>query len=250
MSESKASLPWPGEDDRIVVEAMLTDPGSAHWFECREFVKRLVQEQANNVPRDSWEDIVQDAMMQIAKYLPDFRYQCSLRTWLLALIRSRTIGTYRKFVPPFPVDPNDSDGPEDEMFSADIPVTVEDELAKRYMLKEALATLQEYISAHAHPVRNAQILNMVLLENRSLEEAAKASGCSAPVAGYIVRSARRYVRERLGDQPLSTHPLASDLSAAYREQGKTYEQLAEQTFENLKRSAQESYTMAKELGVE
>jgi hypothetical protein len=91
---------------------------------------------------------------------------------------------------------------------------------------------------------------MVLLESRSLEEAAKAVGCSAPVAGYVVRSAQRYVRERLGNQPLSAPPLASDPSSAYREQGRNYEQLAEQIFENLKRSAQESYTTAKELGVE
>ena len=39
---------------------------------------------------------------------------------------------------------------------------------------------------------------MVLFESRSLEETARAVGCSAPVVGYIVRSAQRYVREKLG----------------------------------------------------
>jgi hypothetical protein len=90
---------------------------------------------------------------------------------------------------------------------------------------------------------------MVLFENRSIEDVAQMVGCSAPVAGYVVRSAQRYVREKLGYQ-VSKLPPASDLSSAYREQGRTYEQLAEQTFENLKRSAQECYTTAKELGVE
>jgi hypothetical protein len=37
-----------------------------------------------------------------------------------------------------------------------------------------------------------------MFEGRSLEAAAKAVGCSAPVASYVVRSAQRYVRESLG----------------------------------------------------
>jgi DNA-directed RNA polymerase specialized sigma24 family protein len=53
------------------------------------------------------------------------------------------------------------------------------------------------VSLHANPIRNGQILDMVLFEDRSLEEVAKAVGCSAPVVGYVVRSAQRYVRERL-----------------------------------------------------
>jgi len=65
-------------------------------------------------------------------------------------------------------------------------------------LRKALAALQEYVSTHANSIRNGRILDMVLFEGRSLEEAAKTVGCSAPVASYVVRSAQRYVREKLG----------------------------------------------------
>ncbi len=65
-------------------------------------------------------------------------------------------------------------------------------------LRKALAALQEYVSTHANPIRNGRILDMVMFEGRSLEAAAKAVGCSAPVASYVVRSAQRYVRENLG----------------------------------------------------
>jgi len=43
MTQSKPNLPWPGASDRIVVEEMLRDGASGQWYECREFVKRLVQ---------------------------------------------------------------------------------------------------------------------------------------------------------------------------------------------------------------
>ena len=254
MTESKPSLPWPGADDRLVVEAMLVDSMSAHWNECYKFVKGLVQVEAKNIPVDYCEDIAQEAILQISKSLPTFKYQCSLRIWLLAIVNSCIIEAYGK------LKQNrqsinllfydlDYEGSEEVASPTNTPETVEDESTVHLELYQALAALQEYVSTHAHSTRNGQILDMVLLEGCSLEEAARAVGCSAPVASYVVRSAQRYVRERLGYQ-VSKLPLTSDLSSAYREQGKTYEQLAEQTFENLKRSAQESYTIAKELGVE
>jgi hypothetical protein len=42
MTESKSYLPWPGADDRIVVEEMLRDRSSGQWYECYVFVRKLV----------------------------------------------------------------------------------------------------------------------------------------------------------------------------------------------------------------
>ena len=203
MTEGNANFPWPGADDRIVVEEMKRDPLSSQWYECREFVKKCVQKQATNIPKDSWDDIVQDAMMRVNKSLPTFHFVCSFRTWLFGIARSSVIDAYRKFTharqhEASPGDSHDNAKCEGVAFTVSTPGTVEDECITRDELSKALTALQEYVSTHANPVRNGRILDMVLLEGRSLEETAKAVGCSAPIVGYIVRSAQRYVRERSG----------------------------------------------------
>ena len=203
MTEGKPYPPWPGGDDRIVVEEMLRDNTSGQWYECREFVKRLVQVQAKNIPQDHWEDLVQDAMMRVDKYLRTFRYQCKLSTWLFGIVRSCIIDAHRKstrtgqFMAP-PGDPNDDVEREYDDIDANTSKTAEDVCIMHDDLRKALAALQEYVSTHANPIRNGRILDMVMFEGRSLEAAAKAVGCSAPVASYVVRSAQRYVRESLG----------------------------------------------------
>jgi RNA polymerase sigma factor (sigma-70 family) len=205
MTEGKPYLPWPGADDRIVVEEMLRDRSSGQWYECREFVKRLVQGQAKNIPKDHWDDIVQDAMIRLDKSLAIFQYHCAFRTWIFGIVRSCIIDVYRKsrragthMVPLG--DPHEDAEHEGDAFTANATLTVEDAFITRDELDKALLALQEYVSLHANPIRNGQILDMVLFEGRSLEEVAKAVGCSAPVVGYVVRSAQRYVRERLRHQ--------------------------------------------------
>jgi RNA polymerase sigma factor (sigma-70 family) len=206
MTEGKSYLPRQRADDRIVVEEMLRDRSSGQWHECYVFVKRLVQVHAKNIPKDHWEDIIQDAMIRVDKSLFSFRYQCAFRTWIFNIVRSCIIDVYRKsrhtgqHIAPLG-NPHDDIEHENEAFTANAPGSVEDACILHDDLDKALAALQEYVSIHAKPARNGRILNMVLFEGHSLEEAAKAVGCSAPVAGYVVRSAQRYVRERLGFQP-------------------------------------------------
>lgn len=204
MIEGKPYHPWPGgADDRTIIEEMLRDRRSGQWYECREFVKKLVQVQAKNIPQDHWEDLVQDAMIRVDKSLLTFHYQCTLRTWVFGIVRSCIIDVYRKFkrAGQFTAsldDAHDEIEREGDTFTAHAPGTVEDECIIHEGLKEALAALQEYLSIHANPKRNGRILDMVLFEGRSLEEAAREVGCSAPVAGYAVRSAQSYVRKKLG----------------------------------------------------
>lgn len=205
MTQGRPYPPWPGGDDRVVIKEMLRDSNSGQWYECREFVKKLVQVQANNIPRDYWEDIVQDAMIRVGKYLPTFQYQCAFKTWLFGIVRSCIIDVHRKFIRAAqflapPSEPRDDAEHEDDTFAASMSGTVEDACIIRDELNKALAALVEYVSTHAHSKRNGHILDMVLFQGRSLEETAKAVGCSAPVVGYVVRSAQRYVRESLGYQ--------------------------------------------------
>jgi RNA polymerase sigma factor (sigma-70 family) len=203
MSEGKPYPPWPGGDDRIIVQEMLRDRTSGQWYECREFVKRLVQVRAKNIPQDHWDDLVQDAMMRVDKYLLTFRYQCKLSTWLFGIVHSCIIDAHRKFtrtgqfIAPPGDAPDDVEREYDEI-DANTTRTAEEICIMHDDLRKALTALQEYVSTHANPIRNGRILDMVMFESRSLEAAAEAVGCSAPVASYVVRSAQRYVREKLG----------------------------------------------------
>ena len=200
MTEGKPYLPGPRADDRIVVEEMLRDSKSGQWHECNLLVKRLVQVQAKNIPEDHWDDIAQDAMIRVHKYLPTFQYQCMFKTWLFGIVRSCIIDDHRKSSRAGPhmvplVDPHADAEHEGDAFTEISTRTVEDLCSTRDDLNQAMTALNEYISKHSSPIRNARIVNMVIFEGHSLEETAKAVGCSAPVAGYVVRSAQRYARE-------------------------------------------------------
>jgi RNA polymerase sigma factor (sigma-70 family) len=206
MIERQPHFPGGDADDRIVVEEMLRDSESGQWYECREFVKKLIQIHARNIPRDHWEDIIQEAMIRVGKSLPTFQYHCSLRTWLFNIVRSCIIDTYRKLT--HPGQPKITSGEfrnevehESDVFNINLQPTAEDDFIIQEELRNALMALQDYVSTHANPKRNMQILDMVIFGASSLEAAAKEVGCSAAVAGYVVRSAQRYVRERLGYPP-------------------------------------------------
>jgi RNA polymerase sigma factor (sigma-70 family) len=202
MNEDKLYSAQTVTNDKIIVEEMLHNSNSGQWYEWNLFVTRLVNSRTHNIPIDQRDDIVQEAMLRIDKYLPAFRFNCSLRTWIFNIVRSCIIDTYRKSrrLVEFHalIDPCNDVEIEDELLIAGMSATVEDECITRDELRRAMIALQEYVSLHANPTRNRAILEMVLYEDRSLEETAQAVGCSAPVVGYVVRTARRYVREKLG----------------------------------------------------
>ena len=203
MTEGNSYLPWTGANERIVVAEMLRDPISGHWYECHELVKKRVQARAKNIPQNDWDDIVQDAMTRINRFLPTFQFRCGLRTWIFGIVLSCIIDTYRKtprtvqFVP-LPDDPHNDAEHESTTFPVKNTLTAEDVCIMRDDVRNALAALAEYVSMHKNEARNRRILDMVLLDGHSHAEAAQAVGCSAPVASYVVREAQRYVREKLG----------------------------------------------------
>jgi RNA polymerase sigma factor (sigma-70 family) len=201
MTQDKSYPERQTTDDKIVAAEMLRDHSSGQWHECYLLVVRLVQQKAHNIPTNQREDIVQDAMARILKYLPGFKFECSLKTWIHGIVHSCVIDEYRKSKR----TGSASESLDDLDCDADIPganvsATVEDECIIRDELRQAFAALLKYVSKHSNKERNTMILRMVLIENHSLEETARVVGCSAPVVGYIVRSAQRYVREKLRHQ--------------------------------------------------
>lgn len=193
-----------GADERIVVEEMLRDPMSGYWYECYELVKRRVQLKAKNISQNDWDDIIQEAMGRIHRFLPTFQFKCGLRTWIYSIVLSCIIDAYRKipkvqFVS-LPDDPHEDAEYESNTSSVKVENSrsAEDECLMHEDVRNVLAALNEYVSLHKNEARNRRILDMVLRDGRSHAEAAQTVGCSAPVASHVVREAQRFVREKLG----------------------------------------------------
>jgi RNA polymerase sigma-70 factor (ECF subfamily) len=203
-NEGKPSLPWPGADDRATVAEMLQNADSQQWHECRVFMRRLIvaQARARNLPQDIHEDIIQEAMLRIRHSLCAFRYECTFKTWLFTLARHCTIDFHRKAIRTAHQMVSlealrEEEEQEDEIFNVTSFFSAEEDNILQETTREALQALGEWIFTHAKPERNQRIIDMVLLQDRSLEEAAKEVECSPAVASYVVRTAQEYVRKKL-----------------------------------------------------
>jgi RNA polymerase sigma factor (sigma-70 family) len=203
MTEDKSYLPWPGVDERSVVKEMICDRDSRHWEECSKFVKQCVFAKAKNIPNLLLEEIIQEVMYKVTKYLPDFHFQCALKTWLNTIIKHCIIDTHRKlrnvgqFSIPLYEQLNESGG-DGEEFNESEAKSAEDVFLTNDDLRNALTALIEYTNIHSNPIRDRLILRMVIFEGHSHVETAKTVGCNAPVVGYVVREAQRYTREKMG----------------------------------------------------
>ena len=194
---------WPGADDRIVVEEMLRDNLSEHWYDCREFVRKQVHKKAGSNAQQDRDDIVQDVMGHVYRSLATFRFRCRFTTWLITIINHCIIDGYRKaqrseqtpISSIFAGDPYETSEQEAEMHHASV-IEVEEHCILRDQLEVGMKALREYAETHAHVERNTIILSMVILEGRSIEDAAKAARCSPAVAGYVVRQAQWYARRK------------------------------------------------------
>lgn len=184
---------WTGLDEKSVIDEMIRDPNSKHWTECHEYVRWRIQIQAKNIPTDKKEDLISEVMFRIFKFLDSFQNNSKLTTWIYSIISRCIADSYRKDsiiqlhqMPLEDVVNND--------FANQAALTPEEIAIIRDELANALKALENYIKAHTKSDRNTKILYMVFFQGHSLEMAAREAGCSAAVAGYIVRSAQRYIR--------------------------------------------------------
>lgn len=192
---------WPGADERLVVEEMICNQHSKYWEECYKFVKHYVYVKAKNIPNNLWDDMVQEIMVKVAKYLPQFRFQCALTTWVNQIIEHRIIDEYRKLQNvgpylPFSDNSHDEIDSENQEPNANGMDSAEDAFEMQEKIRIGMAALQEYANTHSNPTRNRQIIHMILFEGKTHEEAAIAVGCNPPVVGYVVREAQRHAREK------------------------------------------------------
>ncbi len=198
MTKEQPHLPWPGDDDKAVVAEMLRDLQSKHWTECLILVEKLVYHGARNIPQDSLEDIAHEAMRKIIGSLPTFQYRCTLKTWVFGIVHNCIIDEYRKYKRIKQLQESFEESELNDAFITHVALSPELGLIMREDVNQVLEAIKEYVSLHKKPARNQIILDMVLLEGHSLEDAAKAVRCSGAVAGYIVRSAKTFIRKKLG----------------------------------------------------
>lgn len=203
MPEGQPYLPRSGVDERSIVEEMIRDQHSKHWDKCSVFVKRWVYAKAKDIPKDLQEEIIQEVLYRITRYLPHFRFQCALKTWLKPIIEHCIIDARRRlrnegqshFPLANPLNESDRDGQEFNMSTAK---SAEDAFEINDEIHNGVTALLEYANTHSKPIRDRLIIRMVIFEGHTQAETATAAGCSAAVVGYVVREAQRYAREKMG----------------------------------------------------
>lgn len=212
MTEGKPGYQWSELNDEAVIEAMLMNADSEHWNKCSAFIRYLIEKRFSNLSPHFQDDTIQDIMLSVHKSLPTFRYQSKFTTWLTSIARNRTIDVLRQQAEITWRERYLDDLPENhesdiESSASNVPRTPEEIVLTQERIQEAFATIETFLRLHAKYERNRQILQMVLIDGYSYEETAQIIGENAPVIGYIVRSARTYL-----DQKLSYAPDDNDLS--------------------------------------
>ncbi len=203
MTKGRSDGHWPGADERSVVEEMIRDPASKHWEECSKLVKQRVYAKAKNIPNNLQEDIIQEVMYKVTKYLPGFEFRCALKTWMNQIIEHCIIDTHRRLPNHGQLiasigDPLNEGDREGEVFAVSEERSAEDAYMTNDDLRNAVADLLEYTNLHSNPTRNRLIIRMVIFEGHTHVETAIVVGCNAPVVSYVVREAQRYAREKMG----------------------------------------------------
>ncbi len=188
-------------DERSFVEEMLRNREAKHWESCLEFVKPLVYAKTRSMPPEDQEEIIQEIMYKVVKYLPSFRFECTLRTWLFPIIdhciKDKHRANLRKgFLHEEQLNEEDNTS---EDFRAREEISAEEVFEIHEKIRIGVKAVLEYAHIHAKPERNLLIIQSVILEGQTNIEAARRADCDEGVIGYVVREAQRYARERLKD---------------------------------------------------
>lgn len=202
MSGEQPYLPRPGVSEQAIVEEMLNNGESEHWEKCLDFVKLQVDKKAKNLSWSSQEEIIREVMYKIVKSLPDFRFECKLKSWLYPMIKRCIVDEYRRIqqkernhVPLVVVSTEDEHGGEEIGKIAINSLSIEEAFEISERMRNVVDALLEYVNTHGNSMRNLQIVKMVLFEGHTQAEAAKALGCDVGVVSYVVREAKQYAKK-------------------------------------------------------
>lgn len=202
MAEGKPGNQWSELNDDAVIDEMLQDAGSEYWSLCSEYVRYFIGKKFPNLFRQLKDEVVQETVLSIYKSLSAFRRESKFTTWVASIAYNRAIDALRRQadIQQWEIGSEDPlEHPEDEAELSDARVskTPEEIALLSEKIQETLAAIEAFIQQHAKSRRNRQILQHVLLDGYSHEETARMLRVPAPVIGYVVRSAREYLRREL-----------------------------------------------------
>jgi RNA polymerase sigma factor (sigma-70 family) len=196
-------LPRPGMSEQAIVEEMIHNLDSEYWKQFYDFIKLQVSIRANNFSWSSREEITQEAMQKVFRYLPHFRFDSSLRTWLYMLISSCIADESRRLAYEERIhislgEPSGEDDHESEQLKGiEVhSISPEEALEQIEDVRELVDALLEYARIHHNPVRNRQII-LMWIAGYIQEEIASTIGCHPGVVSYVVRAARDYVLQKM-----------------------------------------------------
>ena len=184
---------------------MLENRDLAHWEKCSEFMKWLIIKEAGKystpITADLVDEIKQNAMLSVVIHLPHFRFESKLTTWLIPIARTRTIDALRSHTRNLRTNTPMNNLMEDEesevvAYEYEMPKILEEEYLRSEELLEVVAEISAYFDSHAKSERNRKIAKMVLLDGRTLENAAREVRVSPAVASYVIRTLQRHLQEK------------------------------------------------------
>ena len=132
------------------------------------------------------EDLLQETLLKIAKGLPGFRGDASLKTWTFRIATHTAIDHLRKSRDPDATLDDDEGGPPPEDF---------DPAGERLVIREMNSCIREEIDSLPGDYRAAILLHDI--QKLTAAETAEAMGCSLATAKIRIHRARRKLRKVL-----------------------------------------------------
>ncbi len=204
MGEKKESNRWAELNQAVALAALREQGDSKYWVTCYEFVQLLVNTHFSTFRPQIKEEVVQDILLLVHQHLATFRGESLFTTWLAQIVRNRAIDLLRRQKRPEEVEVHMEELPETHEEDGGCPYagvakTPEEIALTQEQLQEALEALEEYVQTHAKAERNGQIVYLVLYYGYKQKQVALMLGVPEPVVGYIVRSARKYIQQKLAE---------------------------------------------------
>jgi RNA polymerase sigma factor (sigma-70 family) len=200
-------------NDLAATEAMGKNRESEYWKLCDELVRHCVQIYFSKHPEHPVylkEEAAQETMSSVYKSLDKFRYECLFTTWVSNITRNRVIDTLRRYKTHAKREVYADEPPEGHEENSPLIATPKSQtpeeitLAKeqeREVKRAIFVGIEAFLQKSKNPEFNRQILDMAFGEGCNYKEIVRRLNNNASEAriGYVVRSAREYLRQLLSD---------------------------------------------------
>lgn len=194
-------------NNAAVLAELRADSTSKYWQLCLEYVQYLVKTHYPVLRPQVQEEVTQEIVLRIHQHLATFQGKSQFTTWVASIVYHYSIDVLRHQQHTINretsidelIETREEGGESAFVAAARTP---EEETLTQERLQAVLAAMVEYVQTHGKAERNGQIVFWVLLREYSQERVAQMLGVPAPVVGYVARSARAYICQKLAQQGL------------------------------------------------